>query len=79
MIDQRAKRAACLIASQLPEDAHEAMMVLEYAADIVRHLQAQTSAVANPPSIAGPMTGLAIVPKGEPANLNDSRGRANPA
>lgn len=77
MIDQRAKRAACLIASQLPEDAHEAMMVLEYAADIIRHLQNQTTAVVIPLSTAGP-TGLAIVPKGEPANQNDSRDRANP-
>ncbi len=77
MIDQRAKRAACLIASQLPEDAHEAMMVLEYAADIIRHLQNHTSVALSPFSIAGP-TGLVIVPRGEPANRNDCRGKANP-
>lgn len=77
MIDQRAQRAACLIASQLPEDVHEAMMVLEYAADIIRHLQNQKGAVASRLSTAAP-TGLAIVPKGGPANQNGSQDRASP-
>jgi hypothetical protein len=75
VIDQRAKRAACLIASQLPDDDNEAMMVLRYAADIVRHLQADTEA-ANQLSTAA-RKGLAIAPEDAPANLNDFRDRAN--
>lgn len=36
--EQRLKRAACLIASQLPEDSAEALRVLDYAKDIIHHL-----------------------------------------
>lgn len=38
--EQSLKRAACLIASQLPEDAADALKVLAYATSVVRHLQA---------------------------------------
>lgn len=43
--EQRLKRAACLIASQLPEDVGEALRVLDYARGIIRHLAPETADV----------------------------------
>lgn len=78
MIDCQAKRAACLIASQLPEDAVEAMRVLEYAADIIRHLHKdQIGAVSRPVPVV--RTGLGLAPVSARANLICFPGIANPA
>lgn len=44
------KRAACLIASQLPDDEGEAMRVLDYARGIVSHLKEERGGAQDGPS-----------------------------
>lgn len=74
--EQRLKRAACLIASQLPEDLGEALKVLEYAKGIIRHLAPDTAEII-------PLSHLdrrypAIVRADVPEDLIDYPDRASP-
>lgn len=76
--ERRLKRAACLIASQLPEDQGEAIRVLHYAQRIVEQLAAE-----KPPGVVIPLSSqtpryLAVVREGEPEDQTDYPYRANP-
>lgn len=69
--ERRLKRAACLIASQLPEDQGEAVRVLHYARRIVEQL-----AEEKPPGEVIPLSSqaqryLAVVREGEQEDQTD--------
>lgn len=74
------KRAACLIASQLPENEDEAMRVLDYAKGIVRHLKSDRipSSSAVIPFSPSLLKGRAVAPEGGPEARTYSPGKANP-
>jgi len=76
--EQRLKRAACLIASQLPEDQGEAMRVLHYTQCIIKQL-----AEEKPPGTVIPLAQqgqryLAIVREDGREAPNDFQDTANP-
>ena len=77
--EQCLKRAACLIASQLPEDSAAAMKVLDYAKGIVRHLDSSSAAGTGAViPLSWPRTGLAVVQADDQAGLNGCQGKASP-
>lgn len=80
-IEDGLKRAACLIASQLPDDEKEALRVLDYAGGIVRHLKDDKAGggraviLFSPGVPRGPVSG----PKDDREVQTYSPGKANPA
>lgn len=75
--EQSLKRAACLIASQLPDDAADALKVLAYATGVVRHLQTAGPGEVIPLSTVA-RTSPATWREDAPAGRIGSRGIANP-
>lgn len=77
--EQGLKRAACLIASQLPDNTADALKVLEYARGIVRHLdEAPGAGCAAVIQFAVPRISQGALPGDDPADRTGFRGRANP-
>lgn len=72
------KRAACLLAAQLPDDPEEAMIVLTIAMDLVRHLAADPGQIATMPCGLPARKGLAIVQEDGRVVPAGSRGIASP-
>lgn len=76
--EQGLKRAACLIASQLPDNAADALKVLEYARGIVRHLETMPGTGGAAIIQLAARTGPVALPEDDPADPSGFLDKANP-